>query len=46
MSDNVYKVVEIVGSSSKSSDDAVEKAIAEASKGLRLFGKFIFQVIV
>ena len=35
MSDNVYKVVEIVGSSSKSSDDAVEKAIAEASKGLR-----------
>ena len=35
MSDNIYKVVEVVGSSSESSDDAVAKAIAEASKRLR-----------
>lgn len=35
MNDNVYKVVEIVGSSTTGIEDAVEKAIAEASKGLR-----------
>ena len=35
MSDNIYKVVEIVGSSTQSIEDAVEKAVAEAAKGLR-----------
>lgn len=35
MSDNVYKVVEIVGSSSKGIDDAVSNGIARASKTLQ-----------
>ena len=35
MSDNVYKVVEIVGSSSKGIDDAVNNGIARASKTLQ-----------
>ncbi|MDP1950238.1 MAG: dodecin family protein [Nitrosomonas sp.] len=35
MSDHVYKVIEMVGSSSKSSDDAIEQAIAKAAKSLR-----------
>jgi flavin-binding protein dodecin len=35
MSDHVYKVVEIVGSSSKGSDDAIQNAIARASKTLK-----------
>lgn len=32
MSDHVYKLIEIVGSSAKSSDDAIANAIAKASK--------------
>lgn len=32
MSSNVYKVVEIVGSSEKSSDDAIRNGVARASK--------------
>lgn len=32
MSDHVYKLIEIVGSSSKSSDDAIANAIAKAGK--------------
>ncbi|MCP1336906.1 dodecin [Futiania mangrovi] len=35
MSDNVYKVVEVVGSSSDSIEDAVNKGIARASKTLK-----------
>jgi flavin-binding protein dodecin len=35
MANHVYKVVEIVGSSPKSSDDAVQNAIARASKTLK-----------
>jgi len=35
MSDHVYKKLEIVGSSTKSSDDAVRNAIERASKTLR-----------
>ena len=35
MSDNVYKIVEIVGSSTSGIEDAVEKAIARASQTLR-----------
>ena len=34
MSDNVYKVIELVGSSSKSTDDAIDNAISKASKTL------------
>ena len=35
MSDHVYKVVEIVGSSAKSGDDAIQNAIARAAKTLK-----------
>lgn len=35
MSDHVYKQVELVGSSTKSSDDAIERAIERASATLR-----------
>lgn len=36
MSDHVYKRVEVVGSSETSIEDAIEKAIARASKTLDL----------
>jgi len=35
MSDHVYKLVEIVGSSSVSTDDAIRNAIEQASKSIR-----------
>lgn len=35
MSDHVYKIVDIVGSSTKSTDDAIQNAIARASKTLK-----------
>ncbi|WP_118181383.1 dodecin [Paraburkholderia phosphatilytica] len=35
MSDHVYKQIELTGSSTTSSDDAVRTAIAKASKTLR-----------
>ena len=35
MSDHVYKHVELTGSSEKSMEDAVERAIARASKTVR-----------
>jgi flavin-binding protein dodecin len=35
MSDHVYKLVDIVGSSAISSDDAIRNAIAAAAKTLR-----------
>jgi len=35
MSDHVYKVVELVGSSSKGSDDAIQNAISRASSTLK-----------
>ena len=35
MSDAVYKLVELVGSSKTSSDDAIRNALATASKTLR-----------
>jgi len=35
MSDHVYKLVELTGSSTKSMEDAVENAIARASKTVR-----------
>jgi dodecin len=35
MSDHVYKTIELVGSSSRGMEDAVQKAIAKASTTLR-----------
>ena len=35
MSDHVYKSLELTGSSSRSSDDAIRIAISRASKSLR-----------
>ena len=34
MADHIYKITELVGSSTKSSDDAVRNAVARASKTL------------
>lgn len=34
MSDHVYKIIELVGSSGKSSDDAIQQAITKANKSL------------
>jgi len=34
MSDHIYKVIEVVGSSDKSSDHAIEQAIAKAGESL------------
>lgn len=34
MPDHVYKIVEIVGSSTKGTDDAIQNAVARASKTL------------
>lgn len=35
MSDNVYKIIEVVGSSATGIEDAIEKAIARASSSLQ-----------
>ena len=35
MSEHVYKLLELTGSSAKSSDDAVQNAIAKAAKTMR-----------
>jgi flavin-binding protein dodecin len=35
MSDNIYRVTEIVGTSTESSDDAIRKAISRASSTLK-----------
>ena len=35
MSEHVYKMVELVGSSSKSTDDAIHNALARAAKTVR-----------
>ena len=40
MSENVYKVVELVGSSTSGIEDAVENAISRASQSLREIGWF------
>lgn len=45
MSDHVYKMIEIVGSSAKSSDDAIEQAIAKAGKTLHNLDWFEVQEI-
>jgi flavin-binding protein dodecin len=43
MSDHVYKIIELTGSSAKSFDDAVQNAISKASKTMR--NMHWFQVI-
>lgn len=35
MSDHVYKIIEIVGSSDTSIEDAIERAVTRASKSVR-----------
>lgn len=35
MNDHIYKIIEIVGSSTKSSDDAIQQAITKSGKTLR-----------
>ena len=40
MSDHTYRVIEVVGSSTESSDDAIRRAVADASKTLRHIGWF------
>ncbi|MBL8498325.1 dodecin domain-containing protein [Nitrosomonas sp. JL21] len=35
MNDHVYKIIEIVGTSTKSSDDAIQQAITKSGKTLR-----------
>ena len=35
MNDHVYKIIELVGSSTQSSDDAIRNAIARAAETLR-----------
>ena len=35
MTEHVYKLLELTGSSTKSSDDAVQNAVAKASKTMR-----------
>lgn len=35
MQDHIYKVIELVGSSTESSDDAIRQAITKASNTLR-----------
>ncbi|HEX9946973.1 MAG TPA: dodecin [Allosphingosinicella sp.] len=40
MSDNVYKVIEIVGSSATSIEDAIQGAIARAASTLQDIGWF------
>ena len=40
MSDHIYKIVEVVGSSSTSIEDAIDGAIARASKTVRDIGWF------
>lgn len=34
MNDHVYKMIEVVGSSTKGTDDAIERAIAKAADSL------------
>lgn len=40
MSDHVYRVIEVVGSSTTSIDEAIKTAIAQAAKTLRHIGWF------
>lgn len=43
MSDNIYKIIEIVGSSPTSIEDAIEKAITRAASTVKDIGWFEVQ---
>lgn len=45
MTDNVYKIIELVGSSTQSSDDAIQQAISRAGKTLHNLDWFEVQDI-
>lgn len=45
MSDHVYKMIEIVGSSAKGTDDAIENAITKAGKTLHNLDWFEVQEV-
>ena len=45
MTDNVYKIIELVGSSTQSTDDAIQQAIARAGKTLHNLDWFEVQDI-
>ncbi len=45
MNDHVYKMIEVVGSSSKSSDEAIENAVAKAAESLHHLDWFQVQEI-
>lgn len=45
MNDKVYKMIEIVGTSKKSSDDAIEKAVSKAGQTLHNLDWFEVQEI-
>lgn len=40
MSDHTYRVIEVVGSSTDSIDDAIRRAVADASQTIRHIGWF------
>ena len=40
MDDHIYRVIQLVGSSDKSIDDAIQRAVSRASKTLRNLGWF------
>lgn len=40
MSDHTYRIIEVVGSSTETIDDAIRRAIADAAKTLRHIGWF------
>lgn len=40
MSDHIYKKIEIVGTSTLSTDDAINNAVAQAAKTIRNMGWF------
>lgn len=45
MTDNVYKIIELVGSSAQSTDDAIQQAISRAAKTLHNLDWFEVQDI-
>jgi dodecin len=45
MSDNVYKIIELVGSSTQSSDDAIQRAVGKAAATLHNLDWFEVQEI-
>lgn len=40
MSDHTYRVIEVVGSSTETIDDAIRRAVADASRTIRHIGWF------